>query len=436
MPWSNNVKRFKKGLSWLILISVISVLPCSCVFNEKTDEPVERTVLVYIGADNDLVSNAFINLNDIKRAVKEYAGQSRIVVFLDAPGRESVLFQINRNSVDTLLAYGKQLDSTDPEVLKSAIDYVINNFESDSYGLVMWSHGTGWLPGSKLHALAKNYGYIQRRGGMEPHITGDLYDYYFNGTKTFALEGKQGEFRYMELDEMADAIPNNTFDYIVFDACFMSNVEVAYALRNKCRYFVGSAYEIVGSGFPYRKITSHLLNGNLIRVCHGFYDYYNSMSGWTKMGGIAIIRTDKLEALAGSFSKIVQNSKDIIHDLDLDKLDEEEAIQFFDCFNHHAFYDLEALADYICDDDELMKEFKTSLQDCVMFSKSTDCIFKGKRKYDSDNDPQYEIKIKSYCGLSVFIPAKKYDTMGVTPEDPLGLNEEYRKTEWSIATGY
>ena len=424
MPWNRNVKRFPKYLSWLILISIISILPCSCVFNENIDDTIERTVLVYMSADNNLSSNAFRNLNDIKRAVYEYVGTSKIVVFMDVPGRHSALLQINRNSVDTLVAYGKQLDSTKPEVLESAIRYVVDNFESDSYGLVMWSHGTGWVPGSKLHSLAKNYGYSQRRGGMEPDLGGDLYDYYFNLTKTFALEGVQGEFRYMELDGMAEAIPDNVFDFIIFDACYMSNVEVAYALRNKCRYFVGSAYEIVGSGFPYRTVTSHILNGNLVRVCYGFYDYYNSMSDWRKMGGIAIIRTDKLEPLARSFSKIVQNSKDTIPDIDLDK----EIIQYFDCFNHHVFYDLEDLADYLCDDDELMKEFRASLQDCVPFCRSTDCIFKGKKKYDYSDDPQYEIKIDSYCGLSVYIPVKKFDSMG--------LNEEYRKTEWSIVTGY
>ena len=70
----------------------------------------------------------------------------------------------------------------------------------------------------------------------------------------------------------------------------------------------------------------------------------------------------------------------------------------------------------------------SSLKDCVLFSKSTDCIFKGKKKYDYSDDPQYEIKIDSYCGLSVYIPLRKYDSMG--------LNDEYRKTEWSIVTGY
>ena len=159
-----------------------------------------------------------------------------------------------------------------------------------------------------------------------------------------------------------------------------------------------------------------------VRVCHGFYDYYNSMSDWSKMGGIAIIRTDRLEPLADSFSKIVQKSKDTIPDINVDN------IQCFDCFNHHVFYDFENLADYLCDDAELMKEFRSSLKDCVLFSKSTDCIFKGKKKYDYSDDPQYEIKIDSYCGLSVYIPLRKYDSMG--------LNDEYRKTEWSIVTGY
>ena len=47
----------------------------------------------------------------------------------------------------------------------------------------------------------------------------------------------------------ADAVPH--FDFVLFDACFMQSIEVAYALRNFTDYYIGSPTEIPGPGARY-----------------------------------------------------------------------------------------------------------------------------------------------------------------------------------------
>lgn len=49
----------------------------------------------------------------------------------------------------------------------------------------------------------------------------------------------------MELEEFAAAIPDGQLDFIVFEACLMAGVEVAYVLRGKTDYILSSAAEIV-----------------------------------------------------------------------------------------------------------------------------------------------------------------------------------------------
>ena len=41
--------------------------------------------------------------------------------------------------------YEKQ-NSADPDVMRSVIGEVVSQYPADSYGLVLWSHGTAWLP--------------------------------------------------------------------------------------------------------------------------------------------------------------------------------------------------------------------------------------------------------------------------------------------------
>ena len=44
------------------------------------------------------------------------------------------------------------------------------------------------------------------------------------------------------------------FDFIMFDACFMMSVEVAYEVRNYTDYYIGSPTENPGPGAPYDKV--------------------------------------------------------------------------------------------------------------------------------------------------------------------------------------
>ena len=62
----------------------------------------------------------------------------------------------------------------------------------------------------------------------------------------------------MNIDEISLAIPDSMFDFILCDACYMGAVEVAYDLREDCRYYVASPAAVMGGGFPYEDIVEHL----------------------------------------------------------------------------------------------------------------------------------------------------------------------------------
>lgn len=66
----------------------------------------------------------------------------------------------------------------------------------------------------------------------------------------------------MELDEFAAAIPDGTLDFIIFEACLMAGVEVAYALRGKAEYLLASPAEIISPGFTpvYPEALGYLLD--------------------------------------------------------------------------------------------------------------------------------------------------------------------------------
>ncbi|MBO4561673.1 MAG: hypothetical protein J5705_06885 [Bacteroidaceae bacterium] len=388
----------------------------SCIRNHGKDELPRRTVLVYMAADNNLSQYANPNLYSMNTSIKSGAENTNLIVFVDRAGVAPVLLKLHDMQIDTVKVYS-EVNSADASVFAEVVDFVINKWKAESYGLLMWSHGNGWVPTSMLHYVAPNMRYAPKRGSNEPQST--FYEKLrdpFAETRAFAWEERKGQqpaYTCMDIDDMVSAIPDGVFDFILFDACYMGNVEIAYALRNKTRYIISSCYEIMGYGFPYHIVTKDLLNGQLLKTCREFHNYYATQSGFDQMGGVSLVKTDGLDALAECFSKIVSQAKDTIPTMPV--LD----LQRFDRFTNPVFFDLEDLVNNICHDKALLAEFKLQLEKCVAFKMSTPYIFK---------DTVEEIEIRSYCGLSVFIPRKKYESSG--------LNAEYRKTAWSIATGY
>lgn len=392
-----------------------AVLMSSCFRNAKVDNTKNRTVLIYIAADNNLTNIANSNIYSMNSCVSNLMDNDNLLVFSDRMDAPPALLHIHNFKIDTIAKY-PEMDSSDPAVLKEVIDYVVNNWKSECYGLVMWSHGTGWLPTDQLHYVAPNMNYVQSRDGGFQREEVNKERNPFLETKAFAWENLRGAnppYTCMDLKEMADAIPDGVFDFIVFDACYMGNVEIVYQLRNKADYIVSSCYEIVNYGFPYHIVTRDLLNGSLIKTCTEFHTYYNSMSGWEKMAGISLVKTSELDSLARCFKKVVSEYSDTIPKMDVSN------IQCFDRFRNHVFYDLLDFVVKLDTEKKFITEFRLQMESCVPFKITTPYIFPGDFE---------EIPVNSYCGLSVYIPIAKYDA--------LGLNRDYRETEWSQDTNY
>lgn len=403
-------------LAGALMMIIALALPVSCIQTEELGDSFKRTVLVYIAADNNLYSVANSNILSMSNSLNRGMRDANLLVFVDKRSTRPLLLHLHDGDIDTLITYS-EMDSSNPAVLGQVIDYVRENWEADYYGLVLWSHGTGWLPTSQLHFVAPNMGYTQSRDGSGHEVSSVLeYQRYPRGTKAFAWEDKKGHtppYSCMEIDELADVIPDGMFDYIMFDACYMANVEVAYALRHEARYIISSCCEIVDLGFPYHIVTRDLMSGNLMKVCREFSSYYNGMSGWDQMGAVSLVKTDQLDSLARCFRKIVSQDKEYIADMDVSE------IQRFDRFRNHVFYDLEDFVVKLGTSEANLKEFRQQMARCVPYSSSTPYFFQNSLDV---------FKIDSYCGLSVYIPLSKYESSG--------LNADYRKTEWSRDTDY
>lgn len=427
---------WRKTLYMTIALLLASLLS-SCRKDEKEEGPADYTVLVYMAADNNLSSYCEPNMTRMRSAMTSQNDNDRLVVFLDRPGLNPLLLRLKNKGVDTLRVY-PEVRSTDSKVLSYVIKETAELFPAKHYGLVMWSHGTGWIPSEALHYAASNLNYAPRRDGAD---TGAAAAAESDGrrvipqTRSFGYEsvpvtnvyGGKG-YTSMDIGDMAAAIPDKMFDYILFDACYMANVEIAYALRRKTERVVSSCYEIVADGFPYHLMTQDLLSGNMVSAAEKFYEYYRDLNvsesqRWQRMGGVSVVETAGLDSLARCFRKIAEGRTAYVMNMPV------SGIQHFDRFSRTVFYDLEDVAENICTEAGVMNEFRAQLDRCISYSMSTPYMFQG--------DPYNEIRIDRYSGLSIYIPRTDYESNQIyTSSSRTNLNAEYLKTEWSRATGY
>lgn len=414
-------KRLLFRLVQALLAVTPMILTMSCVPESDTEDSLfGRTVLVYMAADNTLDDMVVPNLSAMSNSIKDISGQYNLIAFVDRKNKYPYMLHLHGNRIDTLKIYN-ELQSSDSQTLADAIEYVRTEWKADTYGLILWSHGTGWIPTYQLHSVAWNLGYAPGRDMQvvaEDHLGG-----YLSGdiaeTRSFALEDRNyGNPRYtgMEIKDLADAIPDGMFDYIAFDACYMGCVEVLYQLRNKARYIISSPCEIISYGFPYSIVTKDLMLGNLTNVCRGFYKFYNEY-GW-RMGAISLVRTDGLEELAQCFRQVAACMTGPIYKSQIRQLQRFDRFNFFGSENR-VFFDLGDVADFLCDDPDLLEEFHRQLDACVLYASSTPYMFPGY---------SYAFPINKFSGLSVFIPQQEYDMTG--------LNDDYRDLDWSRDTDY
>ena len=110
-----------------------------------------------MAARNSLSDEAYANLSGMAQGYKD-AGVSdsdNLIVYFDAIGENPKLVRVDSRGVHTLKTY-PQRNSCTPEALAGVIGETLAMFPALDYGLVLWSHGTGWAPADFVVRVASH----------------------------------------------------------------------------------------------------------------------------------------------------------------------------------------------------------------------------------------------------------------------------------------
>ena len=327
---------------------------------------------------------------------------------------------------DTLKVFGKETIAASPSTLSAVLNLVKEKFPAKGYGMVVSSHGSGWLPAGYYYSPSRfendhkgevgtsRQGIAAQSVGHPrlPVPEGDLPDTdpFYGMTRSIGQDYTKDSYygHEMSVSEFVDAIPYH-LDYILFDMCYTAGVEMAYALKDKADYLGLSPAEVLGDGmFNYTKITSFLLNRETPDIEGLFkdsFEMYDKQSGLYRSSTVNLVRTSGLDNLASVCARMINEYSDALADAPVDD------IQGYYRQGRHYFYDLVDIFEKCGASKADLEDLDKAVDGCVIYKNST-----GQFLEDYD--------IKAYSGFSMYLPCAG---------TPL-LDLYYRKEVWNNAT--
>lgn len=334
---------------------------------ETGPETAEQTVLMYMPwSESGIYKYFLINIEGMERAIADNhgLGSKRVLVFIASERTKAVLLRLNFDGEACVRDTIKRYDFPTPEyTTASGITSVINDVKAAepayNYAMVIGCHGMGWLP--KGTSVRAPQGRMMAPGAADGQMPLTRVTRYFGGpTGSPELQ--------TDISSLAEGIRNaaiGKMDYILFDDCYMSNIETAYELRNVAKYLIASTCEIMIDGMPYATIGKDLLDMDFKKVCDGFYDYYTNYS--YPCGTIGVTDCAEIERMA----EIMKRINDI-YIFDNGLLDE---IQILDGLSPTVFFDFGDYVKCLCKDELLYKEFEEQLARLVPYCRHTGKFF-------------------------------------------------------------
>lgn len=381
----------------LLLISTL----CSCCKDNEADRHYTH-VAIYYGCGYNNLSDCLVN-----NVTEELAGgeiptkdeDKALLAFCHnvaypydyTTANPPVLIRIYKNGghavLDTVKTYPSNTISASGETLTSVLNEIKEKYKSDSYGFIVSSHSSGWLPVGYKSANDEETVKISKSIGAQ-----------YRTSASFSAE--------MELKEFAAAFPYK-MDYIIMDCCLAGCVEVAWELRNACEKIVFSPTEVMSGGYDYNDLALRIFSSpaDLRGVCKDHYEKYFSKSSYATT---TLVDCSKAEPVATAMEAILDAHRDKFNALVSTPTGSRNVQKYFyDSKYYIYFYDLRDIAVHIEATEAELEALDSALEDFVLYSNHTTRFF--------------NLYLNNVCGVSMYIPYGSWAT----------LNAYYKTLGWN-----
>lgn len=375
------------------LLAIASSLPILAVTGCDNNDPSpipdppavqsnQRTVLVYMVATNNLGTGLFdsADINEMTTAAANGDIQNGRLIVYHASDDGIVLKEVKSEGIDTLKIYDNDIPSVSVSRMSQVIEDVKTLAPAKEYGMVFWSHATGWI-----------------QDGIEESSDKSSMMY------SFGADGQRNP-KKMNITSLASALRGAGMSYLYFDCCYMGSVEVMYELRDCADYIVASPTEDPADGMPYHLTVKHMFDPLLdtreiaVKMAETTFNHYNEI--YVKGDcpcTMTVVSTRNLEALAQATRNI--------YELTGIYYNSGYPYQKFQTSYSCNYFDFGDYIDSLSPDSAYLENWRKALADAVIYSAATRWVWSS-------------FPINKYSGLSTYIlqdadmsSSHNYDTL-------------------------
>lgn len=387
---------------WLYTLLVIVLAACSNEIPEQ--QPAKRsgrTVLAYLISNNKAGSlDTYLrdNVIDMYTALGNMKESCTLLVFYrpytgDAPLSKPTLMSFyadgrgNINNVAALTGAELTFDAvchvaqkkeytmnsqiaTDPAVMEEVFTDMQKTAPSDSYGLILGSHATGWMKGNSVQS------------------------------KAFGDDGGYN----IDIPDLANVLKKSfseKLDFVLFDACMMGNAEVGYELKDVTSHCIASVMETPVYGFPYDQILPYLYTENIDypAVCHEFISFNKTKDVW---GTCAVMDCSQMENLASAVKAKLSEWEDALFSVSMRNV-QQYGVNNYKYFSYDVldfFRELGGKSGVAETDlNEAIASIQTVLNEAVI---AKECI-------PNPSNSSFRVDEARFCGIGMYIPKEVND---------------------------
>lgn len=340
------------------------------------------TLMVYM-IGSDLEASAAAASNDLAEMTENHPDLDAVNVLVytggspawhsDVPEEVNAVMQLTAQGFSTLETYPEQ-SMGQPDSLTRFLNYGVEHFPAEQYGLILWDHGNGPVMGY----------------GKDLRFDGDA----------------------LTLPEISQALADSPFDaenklsWIGFDACLMASAELCCTVRNYAEYLVASQETEPGFGWNYaflseldgktdaQQTTASIVDA-YVSYCTDYYAENTLFQSDVTLAAIDLSYTDELEeAIDALFSEAASSVSGGYGSLALERI-ETRALGRASTGSEYDLVDLDSLMGEMS---EQYPEQTAAVQDVL-----------------SQMVTQNGTNTTGCCGLSLYYPY---------------YNKDYYRSEW------
>lgn len=386
----------------LTLLLAAALMLTACHKDKHDDEPQQpatQSVLVYIAGDNNLQQFIIDDVKQMMEGSKLLGKDCNLLLFVDQKGKRPYFMKLENGDTLRVKTLEEEVKSSNAETLRSAMKWMVDNYEARNYGLVLWGHADGWVVWQPAQSRPRRSYGQDTTGGEE----------------------------WMNISEMADALATLPHLRFIFaDCCCFQCVESAYELRHVTDYLIGSAAEIPGEGAPYQTVIPHLFDQRedfYALVCD---DYFEQVSvGYQEP--VSVVKSSEMDQLAQATRAALTQSLQPISEQGENYPDVEGLIYYYD----QTLFDMQ---DFMLSHapEHVYTEWKRTFDKAVVYKKMAEVWLANHIPYLDKSETMFRdfnVTAERYGGISMFVPQNRYTTFIQRQ------NERIKKMEWYSAAG-